>query len=266
MTKYIYLPLVLVVLLLSSCSRKEIRFHSIDRNIRLQEVHEIVTDVEDLIEDLDNISDDEIDSNTNYCGRYFVENTASVKKVTFKFGRNGNGCQTSDGKRLKGSIILLYQLNTTLNYVKMIDVSFINFSINDIKFEGFEKRNLLPGTIPELHTTTDVRIIWDDNTDAIYDGEKISKKVVGANTNNPNDDEYLVTGNLDMKLRNNDQFDVLVIAPLRRKRTCDFYVSGEVKITSDNEDAFLDYGNGECDNQATYTDPDGNVEQITLEN
>jgi hypothetical protein len=259
-----YFPILLIALIFSSCTKDEIRVSNRDRNMRLQEVHEIVSDVEDLIEDLDNVSGDEIDSNTNYCGSYMIEYTPSIKKVTFRFGRNG--CQTSDGKKLKGTMILLYQLNTTLNYVKMIDVSFVNFSINNIKVEGFEKRNLLPGAIPELHTTTDVRIIWEDNTDAIYDGEKVSKKVAGANTNNPNDDEYLVTGDLELKLRNNDEFDVLVINPLKRKRTCEIYVSGKLKITSENEeDAFLDYGDGNCDNQAIYTHPDGTIETITVE-
>ena len=64
--------------------------------------------------------------------------------------------------------------------------------------------------------------------------------------------------------RNGNTHSYEVTNPLRREMVCRFFVSGSVDVVRTNFSGVFDYGEGDCDNQATFTFEDGVVREITL--
>jgi len=52
--------------------------------------------------------------------------------------------------------------------------------------------------------------------------------------------------------------------PLRREMACRFIVSGVVQISKGDRQGTFDYGDGTCDNKATFTNSKDEVKEITL--
>ncbi len=56
-----------------------------------------------------------------------------------------------------------------------------------------------------------------------------------------------------------------VVIPLRREVICHYFVSGSIDVQRTNFSGVFDYGDGDCDNMATFTfDSTGEVIEITL--
>ena len=51
---------------------------------------------------------------------------------------------------------------------------------------------------------------------------------------------------------------------LKRDMSCRFIVSGILKIERPNMEGTIDFGDGNCDNVATFTDDEGNETEIKL--
>lgn len=253
-----------VILLTSSCTNRETirRPINIDRIHRIAEANTILADLDNLIEDVDNVTKNP-NYDSKYCGKYTVQNTPTTKRVVFNF-------QEQCGRRKKGNVqgklILVYEINSpNTPFLRATHISFENFSIDGVKIQGNETRKLIRlGETPTLEIIANIEVVWKDNTKATYKGTRLSKKIKGANTGTYRDDEYLVEGNLDVKLRDNKPYTLMVKTPLLRKAICKFYVSGRLHVKYDNEEGILNYGDGACDNKATFTHPNGKVETVIL--
>jgi hypothetical protein len=66
----------------------------------------------------------------------------------------------------------------------------------------------------------------------------------------PLDDVYKITGNARGSNSAGHTWAALVVDPLIKKFTCPWIVKGKVQLLRDGREALLDYGNGNCDNQA----------------
>ena len=83
--------------------------------------------------------------------------------------------------------------------------------------------------------------IWDDVWE-IYDGTQTVNRSNGS---------YLTS---TIKATNN----------LIKKNVCRFISRGSIILKGSKIDGVLDFGNGDCDNQATFTAANGTVYQISL--
>ncbi|NNC44857.1 MAG: hypothetical protein HKN99_03145, partial [Winogradskyella sp.] len=78
------------------------------------------------------------------------------------------------------------------------------------------------------------------------------------------DNVFEISGNWTTTFVNGNTHTYEVLTPLRREVICTYFVSGSIDIQRTNFGGVFDYGEGECDNQATFTFNNGNVINITL--
>jgi hypothetical protein len=78
--------------------------------------------------------------------------------------------------------------------------------------------------------------------------------IQGSDTPNRWDDIYLVTGTANGARPNGLTWEREIMTPLRVELACRFIVSGTVELHPEGRPvSLLDYGNGDCDNIATFT-------------
>jgi hypothetical protein len=185
------------------------------------------------------------------------------REITIDFGTEG--CEVR-GHVLKGKIILSYIRDPEAKEV-LITKTLENFYFND--------KNILGGkTIlrqlsndngnPQFTKTVDITVVWPDGTEASRTGTKIREWIEGHGSGIWSDNVFEVTGNWTSTFRNGNSHSYEVVIPLRREVICRFFVSGSVDVERTNFSGVFDYGDGDCDNQATFTFDDGNVRDITL--
>jgi hypothetical protein len=138
------------------------------------------------------------------------------------------------------------------------EITFDNYYFNDNKIEG-TKTILNTGENENGHLTftkkvMDAKVIYPDETEMSWESEKYSELVEGNETFLFADDVWAVTGggsgvNLDGK-----NFTATITTPLIYKNRCFHPVSGVLEIAVDGEELkIIDYGDGECDFEATVT-------------
>lgn len=170
----------------------------------------------------------------------------------------GSGCTDLDGVRKSGQIELHYSIDfdkmemlISLNYS---DFGFGIYTINgtyDIRQKGETEQN------------------FDGNYTITKEGSGATKFEITANTSR-NDDGFVYNANASaVSTRNNKEFKwkYKFEEPGIMPFDCDNFTSGLIKFTHANgkQVGSLDFGDGECDNEATLT-VNGKTETIYFEN
>jgi len=88
--------------------------------------------------------------------------------------------------------------------------------------------------------------------------------VQGKGTRTWGDNVFLITGNVTTTFKDGAVFTSKITAPLRREMACRFIVSGIVEISKGDRQGTLDFGDGTCDNMATFKNAEGVVTAFTL--
>lgn len=185
------------------------------------------------------------------------------REITIDFGEEG--CEVR-GHILKGKILLSYTRNPEAREI-LITTTFEDFYFNDKNIEGgktiLKERSNDNGN-PQFTKTVDITVTWPDGAEASRTGMKIREWVEGHGSGVWSDNVFEITGNWTSTFRNGVVHSKEVIIPLRREVVCRFFVSGSIDVNKTNRVGTLDYGDGDCDNQATFTFEDGTVREITL--
>ena len=103
--------------------------------------------------------------------------------------------------------------------------------------------------VTNASVTTDEGVISWNST-------RTRKWILGQNTTWPiwSDDVYLISGSASGTNAKGNSFDVVITNDLRIELNCRWIVSGTLEITPEDGDTrTLDYGSGNCDDQATLT-------------
>lgn len=172
------------------------------------------------------------------------------KTVTIDFG---DGCLCRDGKYRKGKIVSIYT-NPMQVPGAITSTTFVNYYVDSFKIEGTHisentstsnmqgwKLSVIDGKITNTSTNR-----WRK-----WNSVKSVLQIEGNGTvHYPLDDVYRITGNARSVNSAGHTWASLVIEPLIKKFTCRWIVKGTVKLYKDGQEALLDYGNGNCDNQA----------------
>lgn len=198
----------------------------------------------------------ELGSTTTTTARCFtitvVPNMPHVfpKTVTIDFG---TGCLGRDGKYRKGKIVSVYTNPMVIPGAK-VSTSFIGYYVDSFKIEGTHitentstpnmqgwKVKVIDGKI--TNTNTNRWRKWNSIKDVL--------QVAGNGTPHfPLDDIYKIDGAATSSDSGGHTWSSLITESLMKKFSCPWIVKGMVRLNRDGRTALLDYGNGNCDNQA----------------
>lgn len=187
------------------------------------------------------------------------------KTVTLNFG---TGCIGPDGRTRRGKIITVYTGRMTVPGSKAT-TTFDGYYVDSNKVEG---THITENTSTSNNRSFNVKVIDGKISfpSGNYIGWNKNKTWVQTEGNGtPNfaiDDIFSITGtgNGTVKFGTDiNQWSSTILQPVIRRFTCRWAVRGEVRITRNTRTGILNYGAGNCDNQATMT-INGNTYNITL--
>ncbi|TLX77663.1 hypothetical protein E9993_03200 [Labilibacter sediminis] len=197
------------------------------------------------------------------------EDARYPKVVTFDFGTEN--CEDRHGRLKRGKIIVT-KTGPHFNAGSERTVEFDDFYVNDNSVDGtrkYKNEGQNDDGNWEFSTDIDVTIETTEEISWTRKAAKTRTMIAGADTKRyPWDDEFLITGTSSGTSSLGFGVEREITTAIYRKRTCKFPVSGIVEVVKTKDDVqtktWLDYGAGECDYNATVTDEEGNVKEITL--
>lgn len=277
------LAAALCALIISSCSKEEKEIPSSEEIAQEDAQMEAIMDV--ISGQIENITFDEIEaayprpSQLKSSGedvRYpvkTVEYPASPAKwpriITIDYGPENIELEVRkrDIASLRGKVII----KKTAQYRKKGStrtVSFEKFYFNDSKIVGSkvytnmgvnDNNNLVFKWVVNLKASDE---------DHFWRKRKVRKErelVVGADTKEWKDNEFLITGEVNGSNSKKWSYTRTIIEPLYRYSTYRFPVKGIVKVENSNKTFTIDYGTGEKDNTADIYSSEGEfIKTITL--
>jgi hypothetical protein len=172
------------------------------------------------------------------------------KTVTIDFG---NGCLGRDGKYRKGKIVSIYTNPMSVPGAK-VSTTFIGYQVDSFAIEGTHitentstsnmqgwKVVVINGKVTNVNTNRWIK--WNSTKNVL--------QIAGNGTPHfPMDDIYKITGNARSVNSGGHTWTAVVTDPLIKKFSCRWIVQGTIRITRDGRVAFLDCGDGRCDNRA----------------
>ncbi len=205
----------------------------------------------------------------------YPQTTAALKDgdvVTINIDFGTTGCALPNGNVLKGKIKITYTYNALIK-PQTATYEFIDFYHNAIKVEGkktFTRTMTVATATSVSHPIVDIDI---DITATFPDGRvftRIGKRtreiIEGYDTQlDYTDNVYQITGNWTTTYPNTTAHKATITKPLIVKLNCANIVAGIITFERNTKTATLDYGNGDCDNQAIFT-KNGFGVAITLRN
>jgi hypothetical protein len=185
------------------------------------------------------------------------------KTVTVDFG---NGCTGPDGKVRKGKIVSIFT-NRMLVPGAKVSTTFVGYYVDSLHIEG---THITENTSVSNMQGLSIKVIDGKITNTAngrwikWNTTKNILQLEGNGTPNfPLDDVYKITGGGAGSNAAGHTWAALIADPLIKKFSCRWIVKGTVRISRNNRNAVLDYGNGRCDNLAMlYINGVGHV--ITL--
>ncbi|MFD1063140.1 hypothetical protein ACFQ1Q_07765 [Winogradskyella litorisediminis] len=187
----------------------------------------------------------------------------NFRTVTIDFGNEG--CLVR-GHVLKGQIEFTYTRNPEAQQIlvtyDLVDFYFDNKNVlgNRTILRELENAN---GN-PQFTHTLDLTVIWPNGAEASRSGLKVREWVEGAGSGVFSDNVFEVTGNWTTTFVNGNSHTYEVLIPLRREVVCTYFVSGTIDVQRTNFGGTFNYGDGDCDNQASFTFNNGTQILITL--
>jgi hypothetical protein len=198
-----------------------------------------------------------------------VSGTDTYSK-TIDFGTQS--CELPNGNVLKGKIIVSFSKNF-ITSIKTISYTLEGFYHNGKLIEGNKTitqeskgTDLLATDHPVTTHLIDVTVTFPDRKVYTRTGTNVKEMIEGFDTKDVwGDNVYKVTGGNTTTFPNGNIYTSTITTPLQITMSCKipFPISGIVKITKNDVEATLDYGNGDCDNLATMT-ADGVSKEIQL--
>jgi hypothetical protein len=187
----------------------------------------------------------------------------NYREVTIDFGTEG--CMVR-GHLIKGQMVLDYTRDVEAQQIR------INYNLVDFYFDAktiIASRSILkersndnghPQFTHDLRST----VIWPNGAQASREGHRIREWVAGFGSGVYTDNVFEITGDWTATFVNGQTHSYRVLLPLRREANCDHFVSGVFDVQRTNFGGLFDFGDGTCDNLASFTFNNGQVIEITL--
>jgi hypothetical protein len=188
------------------------------------------------------------------CATVSLDTLAFPRVMTIDFG--DENCLCRDGKYRRGKIIVTF----TERYREpgtVITHTFDNYFVNDNSVQGSKVvTNMGENENGNIYFTIEIQgiIQKEDGSTFSWNSSRVREWIEGSDTKNRWDDVYLITGTADGTRPNGTTWEREIIIPLRVELACHFIVSGSIEMRPENRPVrLLDFGNGDCDNEATVT-------------
>jgi hypothetical protein len=172
------------------------------------------------------------------------------KTVTIDFG---TGCLGRDGKYRKGKIVSIYTNPMVVPGAK-VSTTFVGYYVDSFKVEG---THITENTSTANMQGFKIKVIngkitnTNNNRWRMWNSVKDVLQVAGNGTPHfPLDDIYRIDGAATGSNSGGHSWSSLITESLIKKFTCPWIVKGKVRLNRDGRTALLDYGDGNCDNQA----------------
>ncbi|WGK65224.1 hypothetical protein [Croceiramulus getboli] len=260
---------LLLVLALSACSSDDGAVNTPDAQDMSQEEATLLAKSEsieatsfDMVEQL-YISVEESEAKMfPDCATITTVYEGGQRSVTLDFG---DGCTLASGDVAAGIVLISFVPDPGVS--RTITFSFQDFSLNDNGISGGgelirvrENENGNPQSNYNSGISIDVA-----NSEIVIEREVDHQRewVAGVGTISWADNVFEVTGSGSTTLSTGFSRSHETLNPLVRLGNCRFFVSGEVALTRNDQEAVLDFGAGDCDNKAVLTYEGGSME-ITL--
>ncbi len=269
-TKWIFGSLLAAtVLFFSACTKEE---NIVDVTDNFEVVSQDDLEAESLVED----ATDEIEAaletwdpggvQPRECPTLTVvpANGGFPRTVTIDFGE---ACEGRNGRTRSGKIIV-QQTDTMSNTGATRTFTFDGFAVDGAQFAGTKTVTNTgrdaDGNRPFKRTVTGASITYPDGTVSSWSGEQVITQVAGANTRRLADDVFEITGGSEGTNRMGKTFSTSIVDPLVKQKTCPWLVRGSKSVSRDDKPATLAYGDGQCNQFAILTLPDGTTKEIML--
>lgn len=187
----------------------------------------------------------------------------NFRELTLDFGTEG--CMVH-GNILKGVMVLSWERNPEAMQV-LITQTLDGFYFNNKNIQGGKtilREFSNDSGNPQSTHNIDYTIIWPNGAEASREGMVVREWIEGFGSGVWGDNVFEITGDWTTTFVNGNSHTYEVDIPLRREVVCFYFVSGSVDVERTNFSGVLDYGDGECDNQATFTFSNGTVIDIIL--
>lgn len=194
------------------------------------------------------------------------QNSSFPVKIEIDFGA---GCRGRDGKTRKGKMTTIYS-NRLILPGATATTSFENYYVNNVKVEGSHLiTNTFSANTPSFSLEVDGKLSRENGNYSKWVSKRSITQVGGLNTLfAPGDDVFEISGTASGELQLSGrtfQWAAETSSPLVKKFSCPWLIKGILSFKKGNRvTGTLDYGNGECDNQATLT-VNGTGRIITLD-
>lgn len=179
----------------------------------------------------------------------------------------GDGCELPNGNIVSGIIMMSHAV--AINpATREIVVTFDNFTRNGILVEGTRSVERVASNDagnPQATATVDMQVTWPDETTYTRVGTRTREWIEGINNGTWTDNVFSITGSGTTTGRLGNTHSATITTPLRREATCAFVVSGVVELSRNDTTGTLAYGDGSCDGEATWTNPNGQTVSIFLD-
>lgn len=199
------------------------------------------------------------------CATITHDTTSTPRTITVDFG--SSNCLCNDGRYRRGMIHVSY----TGHYRDSLSthtITFMNYYVNDNKVEGTHTVTN-NGHNNQGHLTYSISVngtITKANGGGVitWSSTRTREWIQGESTAIWADDIYLISGTANGTNSAGNPYSVTITSALKVKLSCKHIVSGTLDLTpSGKATRTIDWGGGDCDNQATVT-INGNTYTITL--
>ena len=262
-----------IIAILASCSNEkdeveeqQIDYSEVAKSSEIDQASEALDEVTLKVYETQEVSESsKMPPNFNLpdCVTITVVAQQNYREVTLDFG--SEGCLVN-GNILKGVIALAYTRNPQAQEI-LITKTYTDFYFNAKHIQGGNtilRQGQNDNGNPQFTKTTTITVIWPDGTTANRNGVKIREWVEGHGSGVWSDNVFEITGNWTTTFVNGNTHSYTVLTPLRREVICFYFVNGSIDVVRTNFSGVFDYGDGSCDNLATFTFSDGTVVDITL--
>ena len=292
-TKILILSMVLSVMTISCSKDKN------DDNTNITPEEASINSKLDIATDdaIDVISEQETNTYTNNTNKGAFESPANIyapacltvtrnpdfgtaltvgQTVTKTLDFSATGCTLPNGNIVKGQIVIsfVYEPNATSHTVTF---TFNNFYHNNIKINGTKTytRTMTPTTPnsashPIVTVNIDLTATLPDGRVFTRTGQRVREFIAGYGNSTIADDQHSVTGSWTTTFPNTTTQTATITTPLLLKMSCisaqkPIIVQGVITYVRGSHTATLDFGDGTCDNIATFT-KNGVTVQIVIGN
>lgn len=258
-TKFLVFGLVSCFLFVS-CNKDEqtssaINAADVAANVKMDNISD------DVLQVVESQSNETLSGKANLVNDSFLTSCATVSTLqsgttwtrTVDFGTTN--CMLANGNNVRGKIILTFT-SDFLALTRTITYAFENFYHNDRHVEGIRTvvKTVLANGHPQATINLNMTVTNTDGSVFTRIGTRVREFSEGyATPFNLADNVFSITGNWATTLPSGISHTATITSPIIIKWSCPNIVSGAVTFVRNTSSAFLDYGDGTCDNQATIT-------------